>query len=97
MPDVLQDRCPWRDTNASADEHSDLVLEDVFSRGAIRSIDPELRHLLPMSQSNLVHTHRVETVIFLSLLGTTSQSIAKSLGEVSNLSNMYRHIWIEGT
>lgn len=97
MPDVLQDRGPWRDSDAGADENSDLVLEDVLSGSTVGSVDAQLRHFLTVGKSDLVHAHGVETVIFLSLFGTTSESITKSFGEVSHLADMHGDIWVEGT
>jgi hypothetical protein len=72
MPDVLEDGGPRSDTDTSADEDSDFVVKDVFSGSSVRSINAKFGHLLSILECDLVHTHRVDTVVELGLSATSS-------------------------
>lgn len=95
MPDVLQNGSPRRDSNPSTDEDGNFILKHIFGGCSIGSIDPQRRHLHAVSKCDLVHAHRVETIVFLGLLRTTSEGIPERFGEISHLANMYRDIWVE--
>lgn len=57
--DVLQDAGPGCDTDACADEHCDLVVEDVFCGSAVRAIDADRGHFLSVLQGDFIHAHRI--------------------------------------
>lgn len=97
MPDILEDRRPRGDANASADEHRDLILEDVFRWGTVRSIDAELGHHLSILQGYFVHAHRVKTFQVCGLRGATSQCVTEGSSEVTNLADVNADIGVEGT
>ena len=46
MPDVLENRSPRGDSDTSADQDSNLVLEHIFCRGTVGTVDPKRGHLL---------------------------------------------------
>ncbi len=92
VPDVLQDRGPRGDADTRADEDGDLVLEYVLRRGTIRSIDSQGRHLLPVLQRHLVHTHGINALVQLGLGGASTDGVAQSSSEVANLSDVDRDV-----
>ena len=75
VPDVFEDGRPGSDANASADEDSDFVVEDVFGGGTVRAVDADGGHFLPVLQGHFVHAHRVEGVVFFGLGGACAQGI----------------------
>ena len=96
MPDVLENGCPRSNTDTGTNENRDFILENVFSGGTIRPIDTEARHLLSILKSNLIHTHRVNSIVKLGLSATGTESITQGLGEITNLANVNRDIRVEG-
>lgn len=96
MVDVFENGGPGSDTNASTDEHSDFVLEYVFGGSSVGSVDTEIGHLLAILQSNLVHSHGVDTVVKLGLGAAGTNRITESAGEVTNLANVNRDVRVEG-
>ena len=77
VPDVLEDRGPGCDADAGADQHGDLVVEYVFGWRPVRPVDPQLRHLLPVLQRDLVHAHRVKAVVFFGLGRPAAERVAE--------------------
>ena len=67
VPDVLEDGRPRRHADARADQHRDLVLEHVFGGSAVRAVDAEPGHLLPVLQRHFVQARRVQLVVHLGL------------------------------
>lgn len=76
MPDVLQNRRPWSDTDTSSDEDGNFVFKNVFGRSSVRAINAQSRHLLAVLQGDFVHAHGVDTVVELSLGGTSTKGVS---------------------
>ena len=72
VPDVLEDRGPGCDADTGTDEHGDFVVKHVFGRSSVGTIDANAGHGLAGLESNFVHAHGVEAVVFLGLSGTGS-------------------------
>jgi len=97
MPNVLQNRRPRRDTDPGTNKNSNFVVEHVLSRGTVRAVNSEGRHLLAVLESHLVHAKGVNTLIKLRLSRSSTNGITKSAGEVADLTDMDRHVRIEWT
>lgn len=96
MPDVLEDGSPGRDADARADQHCDLVVEDVFRGGAVGPIDAQAGHLLPVLQRDLVHPHGVEGVVVFCLAGASAEGVPESAREVADLAHVHAYVGVEG-
>lgn len=95
MPDVLENRSPRSYTNTSTDEDSNFVLKNILSRGTVRSINAEARHLLAVLQSDFVHAHGVDTIVELRLSRASTECVTESAGEVTNLTHVNRDVGVE--
>lgn len=95
VPDVLEDAGPGGDADAGADEHGDFVVEDVFRRGAVGSVDADARHGLVVLQRDFVDARRVEVVKFLGLCGTASKSVTDVAGPVAHLAHVDADVGVE--
>ena len=96
MPDVFQDAGPGGDADAGADQHGDVVVEDVFGGGAVRPVDADGRHGLPVRERDLVHAHGVEGVEVFGLGGAGAQGVAQRPREVAHLPHVDRDVRVEG-
>ena len=96
MVDGLENRGPGRDTDTGTDEDCDFVLEDVLCRGSVGTVNAESGHLLTVLKRNLVHAHGVELVVKLGLRLTSAESISKSAGEITDLTDVNRNVRVIG-
>lgn len=96
VPNVLENGSPGSDTNTSTNQNSNLVLEHVLGGGSVRSIDLNRRHLLTVLQSDLIHSHGVDSLVHLSLSSASTDCVTKCASEVTDLTNVDRHIGIVG-
>ena len=96
VPDVLEDGGPGRHADAGADEHRDLVVEDVLGRRAVGPVDADLGHLLPGLQRHLVHGVGVDGVVLLGLRGPGAEGVAHGSGPVADLAHVDGDVGVEG-
>ena len=96
VPDVLEDGRPRRDADAGADEHADLVVEDVFRRRAVRAVDADRRHHLALLERDLVHLHRVDGVVLLRLGGAGAERVGHLARPVADLPDVDADVGVEG-
>jgi hypothetical protein len=94
--DGLENRGPGCDTNTGTDEDGDFVLEDVLSGRSVRSVNLEAGHLLTVLQRNFVHAHGVKLVVQLGLRLSSTKSIGKSAGKVTDLADVDRDVRVVG-
>ena len=96
VPDVLEDRRPRRDADAGADEDGDLVVEDVFRRRAVRPVDADRGHHLPLLERHLVHLHGVDGVVFFGLGGAGPEGVGHLARPVAHLADVDADVGVEG-
>lgn len=96
MPDVFEDAGPRRDADAGADEDGDFVVEDVFGRGTVRSVDTDSWHCLAVLERDFVHAHWVEAFELFGLEGAGAEGVAESACEVAYLSDVDGDVGVEG-
>lgn len=96
VPDVFEDAGPGRDADAGADEDGDVVVEDVFGRRAVRPVDADRWHRLPVGERDLVHAHRVEGVVVFGLGGAGAHGVAEGAGPVADLADVDGDVGVEG-
>jgi hypothetical protein len=94
--DGLENRGPGCDTNTGTDEDSNFVLKDILSGGSVGSVNLETGHLLAVLERNLVHAHGVKFIVQLRLRLSSTKSIGKSAGEVTDLADVDGDIWVVG-
>ena len=93
---ILEDRGPWRDADAGADEDGDFVVKDVFRGGTIGPVDADVWHGLAVLQRNFVHPHGIQGVIVFGLGGARTQSVAERPGEVTDLPDVNGDVVVKG-
>lgn len=96
MPDVLEDRGPWRNTNTGSDQNGDFILEHILRGSTVGSINAKMGHALAVLEGDFVHSHRVNRVVKLSLGRTSTETITEISGEITNLPDVNGHIRVKG-
>jgi len=110
VPDVLQDRGKWCDTDTSSDKNRNLAIEDILGRCTIRTINTNYGQGAVRCcgvKLNEVTTNANKRILIL-LLGALhrslrqscdhrrarTQALSKTMSPVTDLTNMDRHVWI---
>ena len=88
MPDILENGGPGRHADTSSDQDSNLVLEDILSRGAVGPVNEETGHLLAILERYLIHAQRVDAVVELGLCRASTDGIAECASEVTHLADV---------
>lgn len=94
--DVFENGCPRGDANASADQNGNFVVEDVFGRRSIRTVNADRWHGLAILQCDFVHAHGIQGIVFFRLGRAGAEGITESAGEVANLADVDRDVVVKG-
>ena len=95
VEDVLEDAGPGCDADPGAYQHGDLIVENVFCGRAVRAIDADGGHFLVWHESDFVHAHGVEGIVFFRLGGSSADSVTQSTCPIADLANMDRYVGVK--
>lgn len=99
VPDALENRGEWCNSNSSTHEDSDLVLEDIFGSTPKRSIDIDSRQDPPdgwvdirLTRATTIDANHGRVVLLTVSVEVAPNSRGQGLCEVSDATNMDRKV-----
>ena len=73
-----------------------FILEDIFGRSTVGTVNPDFRHRLPVLHGNFVHPEGIQAIDIFGLFWATSEAVSEVAGEVADLADMDTDVRIKG-